>query len=133
MLQNLLTQLCAELDIFPVPTKNERKIIPFTLGTADIEIRDLEPGFSFLANICPCPAKRREELFLELMRANYLGQTTGSSRIGMSQDEKFLTLSLGMPYEMSYRTFRETVEDFINFLLYWREQIQKFEQQEPLL
>ncbi len=99
----------------------------------EIEIRDLEPGVSLLAKICPCPPKRREELFLQLMRGNYLGQSTGSSRIGVSADEKFLTLSLGMPYEMSYRTFRESVEDFVNFLLYWPRTIEKFEQQETLL
>ena len=134
MLQTLLAQVCAELDIVPVPTMNEKKFIPFQLGeSVNIEMRDLEPGFSFSANICTCPVKRREELFLELMRANYLGQATGSSRIGMSEDEKYLTLSLGIPYEVSYRTFRETLEDYINFLLYWRHRIEMFEQQETLL
>ncbi len=133
MLHNLLTQLCAELDIQPVPIMNDQKFIPFKLGAIAIEIRDLDPGMSLIANICPVPHQRREELFLELMRANYLGQATGSSRIGMSFDEKFLTLSLGMPYEMSYRTFRESFEDFMNFLLYWRETVDKFYKQDTLL
>jgi len=134
MLHNLLTQLCTELEIKPVPTMNDQKFIPLSMGgLVDIEIRDLDPGLSLFANICTTPMKRREELFLELMKANYLGQATGVSRIGMSQDEKFLTLSLGMPYEMSYRTFRESFEDFTNFLLYWREEIEKFTKQETLL
>jgi len=134
MLHNLLTQLCTELDMQPVPTMNDQKFTPFTMGPLiNIEIRDLDPGLSLFAHICPVPVKRREELFLELMRANYLGQTTGSSRIGMSSDEKFLTLSLGMPYEMSYRTFRESFEDFTNFLLYWREEVEKFYKQDTLL
>jgi hypothetical protein len=134
MLQNLLSQLCKELDIQPIPTMNEQKFIPLTLGAnLQIELRDLEPGLSLFGQICPTPDKRREELFLELMRANYLGQATGSSRIGMSADEKFLTLSLGMPYEMSYRTFRETLEDFANFLLHWRVEVDKFNKQDTLL
>lgn len=134
MLQNLVSQLCKELDIEPVPTMNEQKFIPITIGAnCKIELRDLEPGLSLFAQICPTPDKRREELFLELMRANYLGQATGSSRIGMSSDEKFLTLSLGMPYEMSYRTFREALEDFANFLLHWRAEVDKFNKQDTLL
>jgi hypothetical protein len=134
MLQNLLTQLCTELDIQPIPTMNEKKFIPFSMGAMiDIEIRDLEPGMSLFANIGPVSSIRREELFLELMRANYLGQATGSSRIGMSADEKFLTLSLGMPYEMSYRAFREAIEDFTNFLLYWRKEVEKYYKQDTLL
>src|SRR5579864_8596962 len=99
MLHNLLTQLCTELDIQPVPTMNHQKFIQFTMGPSiKIELCDLDLGLSLFAHICPVPVKRREELFVELMRANYLGQTTGSSRIGMTSDEKFLTLSLGMPY-----------------------------------
>jgi len=134
MLHDLVTQLCTELDIQPIPTMNKDKFIPLGMGDAiDIELRDLEPGISLFANIGPCPIKRREELFLELMRANYLGQATGSARIGMTTDEKFLTLSLGIPYEMNYRTFRETVEDFTNFLLYWRGEVDKFYKQETLL
>ncbi len=134
MLNTLLTQLCTELSIQPVPVMNDQKFIPFTLGSSiHLEIRDLDPGVSLFAHICPLPVQRREELFLELMRANYLGQATGSSRIGISFDEKFLTLSLGIPYEMSYRTFRETFEDFMNFLLYWRETVEKFYKQDTLL
>jgi hypothetical protein len=134
MLHTLLTQLCTELGIQPVPSMNDQKFIPFQMGDQiEIEIRDLDPGLSLAAKICPAPVKRREELFLELMRANYLGQATGSARIGMSQDEKFLTLSLGMPYEVSYRTFRESFEDFTNFLLYWRDEVDKFYKQDTLL
>ena len=132
MLQDFLAQVCVELELPPVqPVK---KFATFRLNEEiEVQLRDLEPGFSFFSKVCACPAKRREDLFLVLMRANYLGQMTGASRIGMSPDEKFLTLSLGLPYEMSYRTFRESLEDFVNFLLYWREEVHKFEAQERLL
>lgn len=132
MLQDFLKQICVELDLPPI--EPVQKMADFQLNQGiDVQIRDLEPGFSFFSKICPCPPKKQEDLFLSLMRANYLGQKTGASRIGMSADEKFLTLSLGLPYEMSYRTFRETLEDFVNFLLYWREEVEKFEAQEELL
>ncbi len=134
MLKDFVAQLCVEMEIDPVPKMNERKFIPFRLtDQLEVEIRDLDPGISLHANIAPCPSKRLEELFLRLMRANYLGQETAQNRIGLSADEKFLTLSLGMPYEISYRIFREMFEDFANFILYWREEIDKFIKQESLL
>jgi hypothetical protein len=133
MLRDWIAQVCAELDL-PVPKLNERKSYLFRLRDGvEIEIRDLDPGCSFHAKIGPCPNKREEDLFMLLMRANYLGQSTGSTRIGMSGDEKFLTLSSAMPYELSYRNFRESLEDFVNFLLYWREEIEKFETQQQLM
>jgi len=134
MLHDIFTQLCTELDIQPIPVMNEKKFIPFTIAPGiDIEVRDLDPGVSLLSHICPLPDRRREDLFLELMRANFLGQATGNARIGISADEKFLTLSLGMPYEMSYRAFRESFEDFTNFLLHWRGEVEKFYKQDTLL
>jgi hypothetical protein len=134
MLKDFVAQLCVELEIDPVPKMNEHKFIPFRFSDQlDLEIRDLDPGISLHAKICPCPSKRLEELFLRLMRANYLGQETAQNRIGLSADEKFLTLSLGMPYEISYRIFREIFEDFVNFILFWRSEIDKFIKQENLL
>jgi len=133
MLLEFLDQICAELDISPVPKMDEKKVIHFQIGLEAIEIRDLEPGVALFGTICPCPEKRREELFLKLSKANYLGQETGPSRIGMSLDEKDLTLSLGIPYEMTYRVFRENLEDFVNFILHWRKEVETFEKLETLL
>ncbi len=133
MLQEFLSQLCEELEILPIPTVNERHRATFRLREdAAVELCDLRPGVSFFSTICPCPSRSKEELFMQLMSANYLGQLTGASRIGMSADEKFLTLSFGMPYELGYRQFRESMEDFLNFLFHWREEIVKFEQQKAL-
>ena len=82
------------------------------------------------ADIAICPNKRKEELFIYLMRANLLGQATGGCRIGLSQNEKVLTLSLGLPYELNYSVFKEKFEDFVNYLVYWREEMQN---EKPML
>ena len=127
MLREFLIDLCKELAI-STPKLSEQKVYPFRL-TSDVEVnlRDLEPGVGMQAKICPCPEKKREDLLIYLMRANLLGQGTGGSRIGIDEREKFLTLSLGLPYEMNYKFFKETLEDFVNYLIYWRDQVAKFE------
>lgn len=118
----------------PVPQIADHPEVTFTLrNDISVNIRDLKPGISLHSPIAPCPSPRREELFVKLSKANYLGQLTGLARIGLSADGKFLTLLAGMPYEMSYRNFREALEDFINFLLYWRSEIEQFEQQQSVV
>jgi hypothetical protein len=125
MLRDYLVQLCKELDINPVPKMNEEKFYLFKLGKESIQIKDLDPGVALHAKICPSPDKKKEELFTHLMRANLLGQGTGGARIGIDTQEKFLTLSLGLPYEMNYQSFKETVEDFANYLIFWRDEVTK--------
>lgn len=131
MLREYLEKLCKELAI-NTPKLNEEKLFPLQIGEESITLKDLDPGVALHAQICEVPKKKREELFIYLMRANLLGQGTGSARIGLDADEKFLTLSLGLPYEMNYQIFKENVEDFVNYLIWWRDEVVKFEQEESV-
>jgi hypothetical protein len=131
MFSDFLSQLCVELDV-SVPEIKESSVM-LKVGEVELQLGDLHPGLSLFAKIGECPEGKREELFLKLMHANYLGQGTKDARIGLSGDEKFLTMSLGMPYEMTYSTFRDSIEDFVNFVLYWRKEVEKFEQEKSIL
>lgn len=130
MLREYLKDLCKELAI-PMPKLSDRKMYRFHLAAnVEVFLKDLDPGIGMQAKIGPCPAKKTEDLFIYLMCANLLGQGTGGARIGIDEDEKFLTLSLGLPYEMNYKFFQETLEDFVNYLEHWRGELTKFEKQE---
>jgi hypothetical protein len=133
MVQGFLEKLCAELSIRPVPKQNEKKIYPFRFGPGtEVDLADLHPGVEMRAVISLCPRNRKEDLFIYLMRANLLGQGTGGARIGLDEQEKHLTLSLGLPYEMDYHAFKEAFEEFVNHLVYWRDAMAKFEKNETL-
>ena len=133
MVQGFLEKLCAQLSISPVPKLNEKKLylFRFSPGT-EITFADLHPGVEMRAVISLCPAERREDLFIYLMRANLLGQGTGGARIGLDEKEKNLTLSLGLPYELNYHAFKEAFEEFVNHLVYWRDVVAKFEKNETV-
>ncbi|MCC6128175.1 MAG: type III secretion system chaperone [Chlamydiae bacterium] len=134
MLQEFIEKMCADLEISPTPRISKEKTVSFVLNSEiEVDLRELESGFAMQAKIALCPEKRREELFMWLMRANFLGQGTAGSRIGLDTQEKFLTLSLGLPYEVDYRAFKQHLEEFVNYLVYWRDQIGKFEQEKPLI
>ena len=123
--QHLLT-LVNELGLEALAPKDEMKRFKLNLGPElSVFVRELEEGFTLSSRVAQVPPKKREELFILLMKANFLGQGTGGSAIGMEEDEKFLTLSLAIPYEMNYKAFREQIEDFANFADYWRGEVMR--------
>lgn len=133
MLNEHIEMLCKELDITPVPKWDQKKILALSIGYEKILCKDLQPGLSMQAPICPTPQKRKEEIFSHIMHGNLLGQGTGLARIGLDHDEKFLTLCLGLPYELSYQQFRDRLEDFVGYINYWRTTIANMESEASLI
>jgi hypothetical protein len=131
MLKDFLLRLYSDLkrsDTFSFDEKEKNG--RFSLREdVDVLLQEMEKGLYFHANICLCPQQKKEDLFLYLMRANLLGRGTGGASIGLDAQEKFLTLSRSLAYEVNYMEFKEKLEDFVNYLLYWREEMEKFEKQ----
>jgi len=74
--------------------------------------------------------QKKEEAFIYLMKANLLGQGTGNQVLGLDPEEKTLTLSCIIPYDMDYREFKERIEDFVNYLDYWRLEVKNLQKAE---
>lgn len=129
MLEQYLQKLNEELQLDPLPPKDEHSKYHLALNPkTSLSFKELDPGFFLTGLIAGCPKEKREDLFILLSRANFLGQGTGGSCISLDNDEKFLTLSLYLPYDMNYKAFKETVEDFVNYIDYWREELIRLEQ-----
>jgi len=127
MLDRHLEQLAKDLNLSPTPPADEKKQRHLKLGKLSITLKDLDPGIYFYSQLAPVPKQKKEELFMLLMKANFLGQGTGGGTLGLMEDESFLTLSLALPYDMNYKAFRELLEDFANFVEYWQKEIAKHE------
>ncbi len=126
MVEEFLDTLTSTLEVAQ-PVKDEKtNTFPLIIGSHNVSVAELSPGFTFWSRIAELPEGDKEDLFIHLMQANFLGQGTGGSSIGIDPDEKFLTLSFAMPYEVNYDEFKEHLEDFLNFVEYWREQIDAF-------
>jgi hypothetical protein len=126
-LQKQLEALCSELSIaMPEMGKDQSYALELNPDVV-IHLKSLDPGVSFHAKLVSCPKKSLEDLFIHLMRANLLGQGTGGARLGLSDTNDALTLSLDQPFELDRKTFKETLENFANYVVYWRDEIQKFE------
>ena len=130
MLERHLDQLSSDLEFEPFNrTKDDEGFYTFNL-TDDMRLRmkELFPGLVIRAQIAPCPDKKKELLFTYLMKANFLGHSTGGSAIGLDKDEKYLTLSRIITYDINYKSFKEIIEDFANYLDLWRQEVQRHEQ-----
>jgi len=125
MLKDLIDQLCDDVKIAKVED-NKEKIYEVWINE-DVKITFFdkeEKKIYFWSSLFTLPKENREDLFIYLMKANFLGQGTGGATIGATADDKFLTLSYIMPYEINYQEFRDKVEDFVNYLVYLREEIE---------
>lgn len=127
MLEPLIKTLAEELELDAIPVREEGNVYHVHLNTdLKIRIQELDPGLSFWAQIAPCPKEKREDLFILLMKANFLGQGTGNSTIALDENENFLTLSSVLPYDMNYKMFKDALEDFANYRDYWKEEIARY-------
>lgn len=127
-LERLIEGLAEELKLDAVPQKDKNGVFQLKMGgLAQVSLSELEPGVFFSARIIELPKeKNKESLFIYLMKANLMGQGTGGGAIGIDASEKYLTLSHTLPFEVNYKTFRETLEDFLNYIDYWKEEIPRY-------
>ncbi|GAB5412193.1 MAG: hypothetical protein ChlgKO_13070 [Chlamydiales bacterium] len=90
----------------------------------DVKVRldILEPGIQLSADIGNVPQEKKEELLMHLMEANFLGQGTGGNILGITKDEKKITLRFVKPFEVLKQVLHDDLESFVNHLLYWRKQ-----------
>lgn len=126
-LGELIKTLAEELELDEIPKKEAEDLYHLSLNSElPITLQQLDPGVSFLGKIGACPAVKREELFILLMKANFLGQGTGGAVIALDANENFLTLSSVIPYDMNYKIFKDALEDFANYLDYWKEELIRY-------
>lgn len=126
MLPELLTTLTQELSLDPAKKNEKTGEYTLFIGGHVVVFSSLNPGCSLASKIRELPHKSKEDLFIYIMKGNFLGQGTGGGTLGLDEDEKSLTLSLSLPYEINYAIFKEKLEEFINHLEYWRNAIEDY-------
>jgi hypothetical protein len=67
-----LMKLAEELELSPLAPKDKSGVFHLPLGPEmKISVKETDEGFSLFSQISPLPVKKREELLMLLMRANY--------------------------------------------------------------
>ncbi|MCP5506476.1 MAG: type III secretion system chaperone [Chlamydiales bacterium] len=127
-LDHLIENLAAELKLEAIPQKDKKGTYQVTIGASPtVSFKALDPGVFMTAQILPIPKEgNKEALYIYLMKANLLHQGTGHGVIGIDPSETYFTLSYTLPFEVNYRSFHESLEDFLNYIDYWKEEVPKF-------
>lgn len=128
MLRELLQKLAADLgDDFQTAVKEEKEGLSYQLEPdLTLFFKELKPGVAIWTKVGEMPQMRKEEFFSHVMHGNLLGQGTGGATLGMTQDEKFLTLSWIIDYEINQADFKDKIEDIANFTHFWRGELARF-------
>lgn len=127
MLDKLIEDLKKEMQLdenFSTSTPGVWEI-PFE-GDMRVKISDLKPDVFFHSVIGPIPLKEQERFFIYTLQGNLFGQGTLGSILGLSDDGVYLTLSRHVNYDISYQEFRDHLEDFINGVVFWQEELSTF-------
>ena len=128
MLEQHITQLTEDIQLPSPGSKDPDGYFHLTFSDdLIISLKDLSPGFCITGRIAPIPTARKEETLIYVMKANFLEQGTGEQVIGIDSEEKFLTLSRTIAYEVNYIKFKEIVEDFVNYLSSWKDELKKMQ------
>ena len=136
ILEDYILRLAKDLNIENIPKKDENNVVHLEItDKKSIYLQDLNSKCYCWAVLETVPKANNEDLFLYLMKANLLFQATGNSSIGMDEGSKYFIFSTFFDYEWNYREFKEALEDFFNYFIYWQEEIKKSkeEQQNKLL
>lgn len=134
MIEEHITHLIEDLGLPPLAPKDSNGYFQIPLkDDLIISLKDLTPGLALTSSIGPISNQNKEELLIYLMKANFLGQGTGEQIIGMDPDEKFLTLSRSITYEIDYEKLKDILEDFTNYLIYWKGEVKRMQAIQPIL
>ena len=123
MLQNFIPRLIHDLELGDVDlSSGVPGIYTLPLEGGSINMTDIPDGYILKANVAPFP-KVKEELFAtQAMMGNLFGQGTKGAALGLNEDGTILTLTLVVDFPVEYKDFRDSLEDFINVMDFWREE-----------
>ena len=121
MLETLVKQLSSNYkfpyEFFKEPSRHY--ILKIDEDTALI-FKELEKGFLIQSALDATPKENVEELFLLLLKANFLGQGTKGSYLALNESGETLLFMHEQTNQLNYPQFKEKIEEFVNYLNYWK-------------
>ena len=124
MLEDCIKKLKEEMEL----TRSLNTDVPGTYSLAldeglSVTITSMGSGFVLTCNIIACPKHGEEEFYTLALLGDLFGQGTGGATLGLNEDGSLLTLSKGIDYNVEYKDFKDVLEDFINSVDFWRQEV----------
>jgi Tir chaperone protein (CesT) family len=123
MLPTFIPKLIKDMDLGNMNLASDpgTYALPLDEGIS-IKMIDIPGGYILKSNIGAYP-KVKEDLFLtQAMLGNLFGQGTKGAVLGLNPEGTLITLTLVVDSAVDYKEFKESLEDFINVIDFWREE-----------
>lgn len=93
-----------------------------TSGTT-VTLTDTPPGLELSSNLGEYTPENAGEAFSKILMGNFLGIATKHASVGLDESGKQILIQASIPTIRSYREFRDTVEDFVNTVIFWKKEL----------
>ena len=124
MLENFIKEFQAEANLDNPLPMDDPHVATIPLDE-DIQIRieEVPEGYQVACVVCEAPPGEPVELYKEMMTGNLMGQGTEGAWLGLTDDGSGITLMQMWPPKMSYADFSDRVEDLINVIDLWVDEV----------
>lgn len=123
MLQKWLEDLSKELGLETKLREESPGVYFIPLEDESLVVKELDEGYEFLATVCELPKSDQEEVLKHLMFGNLFGQGTYGAVLAFDPDENKVLARYIEPYSTDYIDFKEHLEDLVQCLDFWRDEI----------
>lgn len=123
MLQEYITKLQKELEFKEPLTGPEEGSYAIGIDDSVMLISEASPGFKISCTLDTLPIQQPEDFMTTMLRGNLFGQATHFAALGLDESGNKVTLQYHFPNKPTYQDFHNAVEDFINVVDYWKNQI----------
>lgn len=128
MLEDFIPQLQKDLELTEPLVHDGEGSYAFLLDDQTVTISKVAEGFQLMSTLGELPLLVPELFFVKMLRGNFLGQATAGAILGLDETGTRMLLRSYCPNKGDYRAFKETLEDFINTIDFWKSQKEAHDQ-----
>lgn len=122
MLEEFIKQLTKDLEL-----KEALALIDgscaLLLDETTVTISEAQVGFQFTASLGEPPSEQIELFMSKMLRGNLFAQATSGSTLGLDETGAKMILRYYQPTKSSYRDFKDKLEDFLNTIDFWKQEV----------
>jgi hypothetical protein len=123
MLEEMRVKLEKDLEL-KEPLGQEGEGFSLLLDEIKLTISEASSGFQIQATLGELPPEQVEIFLSKMLRGNLFGQATSGSVLGLDETGTRILLRFYHPYKVKYPDFKGRLEDFINTIDFWKQQIE---------
>lgn len=123
MLHDFIVKLQKELELKEPLVGDDESNFALALDESIINISEAAPGFKLSCSLEELPTQQVEDFLTMMLRGNLFGQATHFAVLGLDESGNKVILQYHYPNKPTYQEFHNAVEDFINVVDFWQNQI----------